>query len=125
MIYGIILAATIPMFFTSIAAIVFPYRQSVRAIYEASPVAKYKIGKIPLISIAGILSTILCSTIIWYFLTVPGLWGIGSSGIRPLVGLTAFFAIIIGCFVYYFAASFYRKRQGIEVSLAFKEIPPE
>lgn len=125
MIYGIILAATIPMLFTSIAAIVFPYRQSVRAIYQASPAAKYKIGKIPLISIAGILSTILCSTIILYFLIVPGLWGIGSSGIRPILGLTAFFAIIIGCFVYYFAASFYRKRQGIEVSLAFKEIPPE
>lgn len=61
---SITLAATqgiaIMYFGTAIAAIVLPYKK--KDLFEASPIAKMKFAGVPLITIAGLISAVSCSS---------------------------------------------------------------
>lgn len=103
---------------TSIAAVLFPYRQ--RDIFESSPVA-WKLGSVPVISILGGLSIIGMLVIAWAFLNDP-LSGISFS--HPFM-LIINAAVFLGGFIFYWGAKWVRSRQGVDVNLAFAEIPPE
>jgi hypothetical protein len=89
-----------------------------KALYEVSPAAKYKIGKIPLITLLGSISVIFNITMAYYWLTVPAL------GINPSSMIFVIAAYIVGLAWYVFWRA-YRKRQGIDFSLAFKLVPPD
>lgn len=102
---------------TAIAAIIFPWRR--REIYEASPCSKYKIFGIPLITIAGIGNFIFMSFLIYVFATEPRL---GCADLNSMLFLLGFYVVSAIIFI---VAWWYRKKQGIDLSLAFKEIPPE
>jgi len=104
---------------TAIAAIVLPFRKKVKDIYDASPVSKYKIGRIPFISICGVIYVILEILVVYYFVTCPGLgaWHVPSLTITAIILATSV--------IYFYAIRSYRKRQGIDIDLAFKELPPE
>jgi len=105
---------------TSIAAMIVPFRKKMRSVYDASPVSKYKIGPIPLITISGIIYFILLVTLLYYFIINPlyGGWNIPSLIVAAIAYIT--------CVIYYFAVKYYRKKkEGIDISLAFKELPPE
>ena len=104
---------------TSIAAMIVPFRKKMRSVYEASPVSKYKIGPIPFITICGIIYFLLLAMLVYYFAINPlyGGWNVASLVVASVVYAT--------CVIYYFAIKYYRKRQGIDISLAFKELPPE
>ena len=106
----------IPYTFTSLAGAVMPWRG--KAIYEASPAAKYKLGPIPLITITGLISVIFNITMIYYWLTVPAL------GISPASMIFVFFFYVVGL-VWYVYWRWHRKRQGIDLSLSFKLVPPD
>jgi APA family basic amino acid/polyamine antiporter len=100
----------------AITAIVFPYRS--RSAFEASRVGT-KIAGIPVISIVGAISLAFVS---WLFLT----FYLNAS----FTGYTWFTWIIMavlygGALAYYYLVVYYRKRQGVEVALAFRELPPE
>lgn len=99
-----------------LSATVFPYR--LKSVYKASPAAKYVVGGIPLITVAGILGVISMGWFIAVNLGVPELGG--TQNVPTLVALGIFAAIV------YFAFKYYRMRtEGIDISLAFREIPPE
>ncbi len=102
---------------TSITAIFFPWRK--KEAYEASPIKNLKLGPLPLISFAGIVAVIVCIFNAYLYLNFPSL-GLGpwENALMIFVG-----AAVIGLVLYYVAA-IYRKRQGIPVEMAFKEIPP-
>ena len=103
---------------TCLAGIVFPYRESTKAIYEASPAAKWKIGSIPLITIFGVLGALWLSYFLFLYVTIPEL-GLAS----PLsMGFMA--ALFVAGIVLYYIVRWYRARQGIDIDLAYKEIPP-
>lgn len=70
-------------------------------------------------TLAGIVSFIVMLFLIWIPLAQPD---IGMFTIPAITGIIVLYAIFI---VGYFVAKAYRKRQGIDISLAFKEIPPE
>ncbi len=103
---------------TCIAGIVFPFRASTKPIYESSPAAKLKIGPVPLVSLFGVLGAGWLSYFIYLYLTIPEL-GMASGESEALLA-----GIFILGFILYFVIRWYRKRQGIDIDLAFREIPP-
>lgn len=110
-------SGAIPYSFTCLAGALLPYRQ--KEIFQASPAAKYKVGPVPLITITGIVGMLFNIAMIYYWLTVPAL---GLTNYNVLIFILA--AYVVGA-VWYFAFKAYRRRQGIDVSLAFKTIPPD
>jgi hypothetical protein len=102
-----------------IAAIIFPYKK--KELFESSPV-NYRLGGVPVISIAGALSLIPQLILAGVFMFDPNwAWGgaISSKSLMLTIGMMGFAAII------YFGARGYRKSKGVNMDLAFKEIPPE
>lgn len=103
---------------TSVAAVVFPYTQ--KDMFEGSPVA-WRVGGVPVLSILGVLSAIGMGVIAWAFLNDPQS---GVSFAQPLM-LYINIAVVLSGFVYFYVAKWVRSRQGIDIGLAFAEIPPE
>jgi amino acid transporter len=102
---------------TSIAGIIFP--RVLPKTFKNSQVSKYCIGKIPLISIAGFLAFI-------YFLYLCYLWIVDPVyGINNPISAAFFLILYIGGIITYLFMKWYRKRQGIDINLIFKEIPVE
>jgi len=113
---------------TSIAAIVLPFRKKLKSVYEASPASKYKLGPIPFISICGVIYFSLLLFVLYYFFTNPGLGAIPATLSLESVTLQSLL-VVVGIYIvgiiYYYAMRAHRKGQGIDIDLAFKELPPE
>jgi len=103
---------------TSIGAILFPYTQ--KDMFEASPVA-WRIAGIPVLSIVGVLSLIGMLVIAWAFLNDPQS---GISFSNPFM-LYVNLGVFLSGFIYFYATKFIQARQGVDINLAFAEIPPE
>lgn len=103
---------------TCIAAVFFPWRQP--EIFEASPVS-WRIGGIPVLCIVGVAGAIGAGTIGWAFLNDP------FSGVnvqQPLLLIINVLFFVSG-FGVFWLVKWIRARQGIDINLAFAEIPPE
>lgn len=103
---------------TSIAAIVFPYKH--RDMFEASPI-KWRFGRLPVLTLLGILSVVGLCLVEWAFLNDPNS---GISFHSPLM-LYINLGVFLSGFVYYLVAKWVRSMQGIDLGLVFREIPPE
>jgi amino acid transporter len=103
--------------FLSIAAIVFPYK--CKDIYNSSVAKGFEIGGIPLISIMGAISTGITLMYIYFYLTVSSL-GVNTPSI-----LTLDFVPVLAAALLYPAILLIRKKQGIDLKIAFTSIPPE
>ena len=114
---NIFYTAVVAFMITNFVAMIFPFRRP--AIYNASPIAKWKIGPLPLITLVGLIGGIWNAAMIYYYMTVPqyGL-GIYQPSIIFLVG------IFIIAFVYYEIRKAYLSARGIDIGLAFAEVPP-
>ena len=113
---GISLPYFVVYSFTSIAAIIFPYRNKV--LFEGSPF-KRRIAGVPLISIMGALSVACLMTNAAIYLTVPSYYGLNQTT------LELWFGTLIALFALYFVVSSYRKSKGVPLDLVYKEVPPE
>ncbi|GFP34466.1 hypothetical protein HKBW3S43_00259 [Candidatus Hakubella thermalkaliphila] len=102
---------------TTVAAIVLPYRK--RELFNASPVSRYTIGGIPTITISGVifLLFLLYNIYMWSVDTVYGL----NSPLSAIYMLSLYILAI----VLYFGFKGYRRRQGIDINMAYQEIPVE
>jgi amino acid transporter len=69
--------------------------------------------------IAGTLSAIVFAYVSYEFAVLPSVYG-GNT-----LSYVFLFASFIGGLIIYIAHKYYLKKQGIDLSLAFKEIPPE
>jgi APA family basic amino acid/polyamine antiporter len=110
-------AATIYQSLTCLAAAVFPWRA--RAMYEASPISKYKIGNIPLVTLCGAWGVLVGVVLIAFYLLEPNL-GLASSA-----GLYGMIAVFVFAFVWFWVARALNARRGIDIDLNFQQIPPE
>jgi len=72
-----------------------------------------------LLMLAGVGNIIVFSYVTWLFLSNYTTWGVNA-----LSGGFNVFSIILGASLY-LAARSYLRRRGIDISLAYKEIPPE
>jgi amino acid transporter len=113
---GVGIAFMLGFVFVAIAAIVFPFIR--KDIYSSSP-ANIQIGPVPLISIAGFVS-LVWYLVMEYFLISNPLYGANIPPTWIAIAFTILVPVII-----YIGANFYRKREGISLELALKEIPPE
>jgi amino acid transporter len=102
---------------TSIAGVFFPYRA--KKIFEQSPAwVRRKVGGIPLVSIVGLFSTIVELILLYGGITNAVIGG--APGSYPFAVGIAVSGIIL-----YYVAKAYRKRQGVDLTLVFNDIPPE
>jgi len=69
--------------------------------------------------IAGALSAIVFAYVSYEFAILPSVYG------GNLLSYTFLLASFIGGLIIYIAHKYYLKKQGIDLSLAFKELPPE
>lgn len=100
-----------------IATIIFPYTK--KDLLDSAPGwMRKKIGSVPVISILGLLTTISFFYIGYLALANP------LIVVPTLVGGAIALGIVVGCVIVYYASVYYHKRQGLDIELAFKEIPP-
>jgi len=114
---GVTFACGYVFVISCLAAALMPYRA--KALYEASPGAKYTLGGFPLVTVFGIIGFVFGSAALIAFLTNVGY---GLKGTRPYVIVAGIFVI---CLVSYWIGRQYNKSKGIDVNYAFLEVPPE
>jgi APA family basic amino acid/polyamine antiporter len=105
---------------SAIAALIFPWRKP--EIYNASPIAKYRIAGVPLITVAagGFLLILGFAVYEWVTNAVYGIdWTTARHGFY-YVGALYGIALAI-----YLVSWFYRRSQGIDMSRVHSEIPAE
>jgi amino acid transporter len=113
---------------STVAAIVLPYTK--KDLYEASPIAKYKVAGVPLITVCGVIFAAFLIFLLYQWLLDPNaLYGIGYSinpnGYKNGTSLIYMGAMYLLAIIIYVAAKTVRKNQGVDVDLIYKEIPVE
>ena len=81
-----------------------------------------------LLMTCGILTVLVFAYITFQFLSAPTVWGTGAS-VGGVPGYLVAYGYVAGSFIVgaaiYLASRRYNATRGIDLSLAFKEIPPE
>ena len=116
---SVLLGLTLTLIITAFGAILLPYRQ--REMVENSPYAG-RVAGIPIVSLVGALSCLGFAAAIAILLWDPGSGTSLSDNPGKLwLGL----GVLAAGFAIYFVSGAVRRRQGIDLSLAYRELPPE
>jgi APA family basic amino acid/polyamine antiporter len=115
---GVSFACGYVFVFTALSAALFPYRAP--SIFQASPGAKF--GKT--VVWTGIVGFLFCGVMVISFLFVQnlGLAFFVPGGWQPAVLIVL---VILVSLFWYLGSKAYHGKRGIDITLAFKEIPPE
>jgi len=105
---------------TVIAAAIMPWRR--KDIYENSPIARFKVAGMPVITITGVVSAIFLVFMLaeWSFNAVYGT-SFSLNASSPIYFLVTYLVAI----AIYVVARVVRKRQGIDLARIHREIPVE
>jgi amino acid transporter len=110
------LAELLTFMVVAIAGIVFPFRR--RALHEASSINR-RIAGIPVITLAGVVALAVYAFFFISLITQDALGANASTGIRATVIIAA---IAIALYPISFLVN---RRRGVDLGLAFRELPPE
>ncbi|MGB2931559.1 MAG: amino acid permease [Methyloceanibacter sp.] len=99
------------------AGIFFPYLRP--QLYEKSPIASKTVFGLPLMSVGCFLGFIAAQFYFWTLFFDPNAAGHDPTQLMIVAGV-----FVLG-FVFYYVMKLIRRSQGIDVTLAFKEIPIE
>ena len=104
---------------TSLAAILLPYRRP--EIYQSAPeFVRRKVGGVPVLVLFGVGNFILFSLVLYSALKLPAFSGpTGTDAVLFVAG------IYVSGLVVYLAARAIQKRRGVDIDLAYREIPPD
>jgi len=111
---------------TAIAAILLPYRKP--DLYKASPIARYNIIGIPLITVAGVIFGGFLTFLLVEWMFDPwlnggtGLYGISLANIPSVIYMLFMYGLAAAI---YYGFRAYRKKTGIDIEKAHQEIPSE
>jgi hypothetical protein len=106
---------------TTLAAILLPYRKP--ELYKASPIAKYNIFGIPLITVAGVIFGGFLVFLLYEWIIDPDkLYGIGLKNTSSIIYMLVNYVLAAGI---YFGAKAARKKEGIDLDKVHAEIPVE
>ncbi|MCS7138400.1 MAG: amino acid permease [Candidatus Caldarchaeum sp.] len=98
-----------------VSAALLPARKE---LWKMSPANRYRIAGIPVIVIGGILGTIYNGAAVLFYTITPEL-GFGLPSTLLLV------TVFLIPFILYWVVRSLRRRQGIDIDLIFKSLPPE
>jgi basic amino acid/polyamine antiporter, APA family len=112
-----VLVIAVTFFGTAIAATILPFRK--RHLYENSPIARYKVAGIPLITITGFVTAVFLGFNLWKWFQ-DDLYAVNNRDSLVFMGIMYGLAILI-----YVVARVYRRRQGIDLRAVHEEIPVE
>jgi amino acid transporter len=104
--YGTIVGPMIYFIFVGVAAVIYALRNE-------------KGGTKALLAVAGLLSAFVFVWLTSEFLLYPGIWG-GNTLAYGFIAGTA-----VGGAIIYAISKMYHKRIGLDISLVFKQLPPE
>jgi amino acid transporter len=104
---------------SAIAATILPWWKP--AIYRASPMARYQVLGIPLLSIAGAVTTVVLGWTVFMWLS-DALYGIGVGNTTSIVFLALLYG---GAALLYVVARLFRRSQGVDLDAVHAEIPSE
>lgn len=113
-----LLGLTLPLFVTAVAGTLLPFRQ--RALVEASPYNR-RIAGIPVLSLVGSLAILGFGAAIAILLWDPGS---GTSLSENSGKVVLVIGIYLGAVAAWFVSRAIRRRQGIDIDLAYRELPP-
>jgi basic amino acid/polyamine antiporter, APA family len=102
---------------STVAAGILPWRKP--EIYNASPIAKYRVAGIPLITAAAVLFLAFLGFCIYYWLK-DAVYGSNNSG--SLIYMGCLYGVALGIYV---VSRIVRKRQGMDLGMVYNEIPVE
>jgi amino acid transporter len=102
---------------STVAAGILPWRKP--DIYNASPIAKYRIGPIPLITAAAVLFLGYLGFCIYKWLS-DGVYGSNRHDSLVYMGCLYGLALLI-----YIGSRIVRRRQGMDLGMVYNEIPSE
>jgi len=119
--FGYLVNLMIALYFcfmlVSISAIIHPYRN--KSLYTNSPISQWKLGGLPALTVAGVVGFIISAYLEYTCLASPALGGPISW-----VSISSAIAVLVVGIVIYYIFKFYRRSQGLDLDLVFKEIPP-
>jgi amino acid transporter len=102
---------------TTVSAAILPWRKP--EIYNASPIAKYRVLGLPIITFAALLfAVILVFALIKWF--SDSAYGVNHSS--SLIYMAILYAIAVGIYV---VSRLVRRRQGMDLGMVYGEIPVE
>jgi basic amino acid/polyamine antiporter, APA family len=112
---------------TTIAAIILPYKKP--DLYNASPIAKYKVLGFPLITVAGVIFGLFLTFLLvewlfdpWLNGFEPGYYGISLLNRNSVIFMLANYLLAAAIYFGFKAA---RRREGIDLDKVHAEIPVE
>ena len=88
---------------------------------QAPGFVKAKIGGLPLMTVIGLITAIAFAYIGFIGYQSPAVTNVAYAGF----GFEVLAAVVVIGFIVYFASKYYYKSKGIDITLAFKDIPPE
>jgi APA family basic amino acid/polyamine antiporter len=104
---------------TAVAATIFPFVKKIKHIWEASPYNRWRILGIPAVTIGGIVNLIYLAILFYFFIVMPDLEGLA-------IGSLVFYLVIWGLGIaWYLFWKWRNKEVGIDVGMAYDELPPE
>jgi amino acid transporter len=113
------LVIAVTFFGTAIAATILPWWK--RDLYQSSPIVRYNVLGLPLISVAGAITTLFLGWVIYLWLS-DALYGIGVGNSTSIMFLGALYGTAAVVFV---LARLYRRSQGVDLDAIHAEIPAE
>jgi amino acid transporter len=110
---------------TTFAATVLPWWK--RDLYQNSPIARYSVAGLPIVSVAGALATIFLAWAIWMWIWERGdpstpLYAIGVGNANSIIWLGVLYGVAL---VVYVVARVWRRSQGVDLGAIHAEIPSE
>ncbi len=111
-------AWTLGFIVVMVSATVLPF--TCKNIFEQSPAwVKKRIGGLPIMSVVGALGTISFLMLLDSILSQAAISGVTPESIGVIIGV-----YLVG-FVAYYVARVYRRSEGVNIDLAFRQLPPE
>ena len=104
---------------SAFAATILPWWK--KDLYESSPIARYKVAGVPLISIAGGITVLFLGWVMLQWLTNE-LYAIGVGNTQSIIFLGILYAAAA---VVYLVARLYRRSQGVDLEAIHAEIPAD
>lgn len=106
---------------STLSAVLLPFTKP--ELYNASPIARYKVFGIPLITLAGVIfGGFLGFLLFAWFFDPFKLYGIGISNTSSILFIIALYGLALAI---YYGFKLYRKKSGIDIDKLHQEIPSE